>query len=912
MKSWASVIVILLYCINLQSQKLIYTVDNTSSSYVDAYTLELSNCKPNLWCWSSDYLSSFSGEIVIKPITNEVLNLETAPDLFFYNKIDSCTISSPGPIIVSPQTRFINQGKDIDSKGFIWLYGDDGFAKVKPNTILFDFKGPINTPGFKSNGEFSIQENLIYMLFIKQPAEFPVRLYLLKLDTSDLNSYSVIGSWLRSDYDFGSMATLPVSCGEYKLIAGTTNALYEINKNDASITHICDIPMDTRSSPLLLNFAFYWPYDPRDCDVFIDLDIDNSSGDLKNGYKEKISCNTNSLRINDRDINVYSDYGTMDSITIELLNPTSPNEGLTVFKNHQIIVNNSGGWKYTLYPDINATNDSFELLLNSIRYNNRSCPLITGIKKIEIITYKNNIRDTAYCTLELVDRIYFPGLFGSNLSICNNDPKIDINSLLDSCATRNGKWIHKLKNKDFIDPKIDSTQILFYVVGDSICGFDTTKHILIINQLPRLLLPKDTILCTGDSLTINLPPAIYLWHDEDQSLSRTFKQPGTYWVEFNKQGCTTRDSITITFNSLLNKNTIRNICLEDSVIIQGKYYKAGDKIEYRSPSTISCDTLITIQLNAYPRIEIKLNGSLIACLQLTTQISLPGFNRYQWSSGDTTSQVNLNAGIYDLRLTDQYGCIYDTSITISESPLISYDLNMIDPTCADSLGSIEIKNFNGGTGKLFYILNGQNINKNTITNLIPGQYIITVIDSLGCLVSDTTIINPSTPFIVNLPIDKVEVLLNSTSGINYVIVSGKLRLISFDPQDNISWKGDSIFITAVKDQDYTLIFEDENGCIIEKIIQVRIKVDDNIFYPNTFSPNGDNVNDTWELTLGPSVRVKSLSIYDRWGNRLYYSTSDKPSWNGTSFGKECIPGVYVFRLELHSTKELVGEITLVR
>lgn len=96
---------------------------------------------------------------------------------------------------------------------------------------------------------------------------------------------------------------------------------------------------------------------------------------------------------------------------------------------------------------------------------------------------------------------------------------------------------------------------------------------------------------------------------------------------------------------------------------------------------------------------------------------------------------------------------------------------------------------------------------------------------------------------------------------------------------------------------------------------------DNIYIPNVFSPNDDQINDVFTLSVSPDVLLTSLegSIYDRWGNLVYSSTAIPFVWDGRFDGEVMMPGVYVYRLKAKYTvggdeKErlFTGDLTLVK
>lgn len=70
---------------------------------------------------------------------------------------------------------------------------------------------------------------------------------------------------------------------------------------------------------------------------------------------------------------------------------------------------------------------------------------------------------------------------------------------------------------------------------------------------------------------------------------------------------------------------------------------------------------------------------------------------------------------------------------------------------------------------------------------------------------------------------------------------------------------------------------------------------DQIFFPTGFTPNGDNINDTWGMSnvvfLG---EFTSLEVFDRWGGSVFKSFSQSDRWDATADGEELMPGQYVY------------------
>ncbi|HEY0750066.1 MAG TPA: gliding motility-associated C-terminal domain-containing protein, partial [Chitinophagaceae bacterium] len=102
---------------------------------------------------------------------------------------------------------------------------------------------------------------------------------------------------------------------------------------------------------------------------------------------------------------------------------------------------------------------------------------------------------------------------------------------------------------------------------------------------------------------------------------------------------------------------------------------------------------------------------------------------------------------------------------------------------------------------------------------------------------------------------------------------------------------------------YTVVSTDSNGCKnTDKIDVIVICKGATIFLPNTFSPNGDGSNDMFYMRGVGLDRVKSLRIFNRWGE-VVFEQRDFPvnnssyGWNGLYKGKKQ-PDVYIYQVEV--------------
>ncbi len=85
---------------------------------------------------------------------------------------------------------------------------------------------------------------------------------------------------------------------------------------------------------------------------------------------------------------------------------------------------------------------------------------------------------------------------------------------------------------------------------------------------------------------------------------------------------------------------------------------------------------------------------------------------------------------------------------------------------------------------------------------------------------------------------------------------------------------------------------------------------DNVLKVNTFSPNGDGTNDTWNLNLG-NVTTSTLKIFNKYGAVIYLSQERLIQWDGTYQGKPLPAGSYFYLLEADD-ETYKGNITIIR
>lgn len=105
-----------------------------------------------------------------------------------------------------------------------------------------------------------------------------------------------------------------------------------------------------------------------------------------------------------------------------------------------------------------------------------------------------------------------------------------------------------------------------------------------------------------------------------------------------------------------------------------------------------------------------------------------------------------------------------------------------------------------------------------------------------------------------------------------------------------------------------------NGCISQD--QVTVTVRDTLLIPTTFSPNGDGVNDRFEIKGIENYPNCFMTIYSRWGQEVFRTTgySNAKAWDGRTKTGELNEGVYFYILELRdqANEKRQGSVTVIK
>ena len=491
-----------------------------------------------------------------------------------------------------------------------------------------------------------------------------------------------------------------------------------------------------------------------------------------------------------------------------------------------------------------------------------------------------------------------------------------------------------------------------------------------VTELDTYASPLTLQACTGSTITYN-----------GQQLDPNTVTDFTLTAQ---NGCDSVVTVTVEEVLALTGNLEVFACTGESVFFNGTTIPAGSSMDFNFTATNGCDSILTVtvaelfpttgdvQLAACTGETAVYNGqpllagsitdfTLVAAngcdsvVTVTVQELLPttGLANLQACTGETAlynGQPFLAGSVTDITLVGLNGC--DSTVTVVVDELLS-------TIGADTLQGCEgeILLYNGtsitpGTSLDFTLTNANGCDSIvTVTALNPIPFVQT--NELIEVCEGESAIIFGQPVSVAGVYSETYAAVNgcdSTHSITLDVVSD--LLVSFD--DNISiglgesvvlqpqvassstltfnWLPDSTLscfdcmnptASPQNSTTYYLAVTTDLGCSAEADVFVLVRKDRAIYIPNSFSPNGDGINDVFMVYSKPNTvtNIRSFRVFSRWGELLYEFYNFPPNepiygWNGKHREEEMNPAVFAYMVEVEFVdgveKLYKGDVQLVK
>lgn len=304
---------------------------------------------------------------------------------------------------------------------------------------------------------------------------------------------------------------------------------------------------------------------------------------------------------------------------------------------------------------------------------------------------------------------------------------------------------------------------------------------------------------------------------------------------------------------------------------------------------------------------------------------------YRWINsagmpyGNTPEIDNLPADTYILYLTDANGCetLYNTFKVpvVVQLGIVAGTETITNDQCGNGKGAISGVQITGGTEPYIYYWRDANgtllSNTANLSNVPAGTYKLNVHDASNCGDASASYTVANNDNVIDAP-SVSNIQLCSSGGaiiaVNNALATGIYRLYDSessttpaDQQTGGKFKVDvssntSFYITQV------------NGTCESAKAKIDITVGlSTLSIANTFTPNGDGINDYWKINNIENYPQAVVQVFTRYGQKVFESKGYQLPFDGTYKGQNLPAGVYYFIINLHSNCSLLsGSLTILR
>lgn len=482
------------------------------------------------------------------------------------------------------------------------------------------------------------------------------------------------------------------------------------------------------------------------------------------------------------------------------------------------------------------------------------------------------------------------------------------------------------------------TYILTVTSSDGCLDDDTVS--IGVNPLPIANAGRDTAICEGSPSYLHGSGGVFYEWQPGWAVDSAFAPSTLIKADSNtlfvlavtdSNGCKDTDDVFITVNPLpiADAGTDTGACVGEKVQLHatggGSYVwtPATGLDNTGSPGPVatvittttyvlhvtdthSCEDYDTVMVTAYPRPDADAGDDTTVCPGAIIKLNGQGGMLYRWSPPQGLSDVSASSPtatvtgnvIYQLKVTNEFGCIDSTVITVDTIPLI-FKVEIPPAICKGE----EMQLFASG-GDLYNWQPGEFLDDSTKPDPIATlqatiEFKLTVRE-LTCNRADSYYV---TAVVHSLPGLEAQAT-DKDCGMEYGLLTAKGALsYRWTPEDGLEDPYSAMTkASPTATTLYTLTGTDEKGCTDTASVELKVfEGDGRLFIPDAFTPNGDGINDCYRVFVPGDVTEFQFSVYNRFGERVFYATDRNHCWDGKYKGVPAELSTYFYYYEAVSS-----------
>lgn len=361
------------------------------------------------------------------------------------------------------------------------------------------------------------------------------------------------------------------------------------------------------------------------------------------------------------------------------------------------------------------------------------------------------------------------------------------------------------------------------------------------------------------------------------------------------------------------------------------YNQAGSyDVSLTITNSYNCSGKFIYPVVVHPLPLVDAGNDIVVCRNQPKLLQASGAVNYIWSSTGNLSCTNCSSTMVNPASTVKYfvegesafGCKATDSVLVTVQQPLTVAANNGDTICTGETyrlqaSGADLYNWTPTSG----LDNAQSATPNAKPQATTLYQVIGK-DQNNCF-SDTAYV----PVIVypypTITMDKERKVIVGTSTTLKPELSADVTSINWSPATWLSCFNCAAPVSTPKQTiEYKLQVANEGGCVTEAAITLFVMCNgENIFAPNTFSPNGDGNNDVF-FPRGKGISyIQRFRVYNRWGEEVFkemafYTNDASKGWNGTYKGVPEKEDVYVYVIEVvcenGQALTFKGDVTLIR
>ncbi|RYY60603.1 MAG: gliding motility-associated C-terminal domain-containing protein, partial [Chitinophagaceae bacterium] len=481
----------------------------------------------------------------------------------------------------------------------------------------------------------------------------------------------------------------------------------------------------------------------------------------------------------------------------------------------------------------------------------------------------------------------------------------------------------------------------YFVTGTSPNGCKTRDSIdLIVHPELILNVTPDTILCQKSTLQLSVSNAEdYVWSADpglnDPLSSSPVYTSGNSGVKLyvtgtDLNGCEATDSVSVgvfPVTATVASNDVQS-CYRSMVQLNA----SGSATYSWSPATLlssnsvaspvtypeqdiryivtgtdvnGCVSKDSVDIDVFDIPAMSLTSDAEVCNDTPVQLEATGGLSYQWTPVATLSNPAISNPIanptgdikYFVLTTDQNNCRYLDSVSLDVRPAPQFKVTAPLPVCSGDSAQLLASGGDTYQWSPAGSLSGPNIAAPVAYPAVTTTYSVRASESF-CNNDSTMSV---TVTVVPLPIVTASKAndLDCSLGTSQLNASGAASY-KWTPDSTLSNGSvrNPVASPSVTTQ-YIVTGTSVNGCHSSDTVVVEFTRSNfgGYLMPNAFTPNRDGINDCFGIGYWGLIRQIEFSIFNRWGERVFYSEKADACWDGTYKGIPQDPGVFVYMIK---------------